>query len=93
MMVTSDEVLRGKPAPDGFLLGAERLGVEPSRAVVVEDAPPGLDAARAAGMRVIALTTTHHAEHLGVADTVIPDLTRLRFAVEQDEIVLDLSPP
>lgn len=93
ILVTSEEVLRGKPAPDGYLLGAERLGVEPSRAVVVEDAPPGLDAARAAGMRVIALTTTHRAEHLGVADTVIPDLTWLRLSVEQEEIVLDLSPP
>jgi len=39
------------------------------------------------------LTTTHRAGQLGVADTVIPDLTRLRFSVEQKEIVLDLSPP
>ncbi|MGD9710673.1 MAG: HAD family hydrolase [Thermomicrobiales bacterium] len=53
--VTGDDVTRGKPAPDLFLLTAERLGVEPSHAVVLEDSPLGVAAAIAAGMRVIAV--------------------------------------
>ena len=48
---SGDEVPRGKPAPDLFLLAASRMGVEPRRCAVVEDAKPGIEAARAAGMR------------------------------------------
>ncbi len=50
---TGDEVSRGKPAPDLFLLAAERTGVEPGEAIVLEDSPLGVEAARNAGMRVI----------------------------------------
>ena len=53
--VTGDEVQRGKPAPDLFLLAAERLGVSPETAVVFEDSPLGVEAAVAAGMAVIAI--------------------------------------
>ena len=91
-MVTSEDVARGKPAPDGYRLGAERLGLEPGRAVVVEDAPPGLEAAIAAGMRTIAVTTTHRAEQLGGADAIIPDLASVRLVAERDELVLGFGP-
>jgi HAD superfamily hydrolase (TIGR01509 family) len=50
---TGDEVTHGKPAPDLFLLAAERLGVDPARCLVFEDAPAGVQAARAAGMQVV----------------------------------------
>jgi HAD superfamily hydrolase (TIGR01509 family) len=52
---TGDEVTRGKPAPDLFLIAAERLGVDPAEAVVLEDSPLGVEAAKAAGMRVVAV--------------------------------------
>lgn len=52
---TGDEVTRGKPAPDLFLMAAERLGIEPADAMVLEDSPLGVEAARAAGMRAIAV--------------------------------------
>jgi HAD superfamily hydrolase (TIGR01509 family) len=52
---TGDEVTRGKPAPDLFLMAAERLGIDPADAVVLEDSPLGVEAAKAAGMRVIAV--------------------------------------
>ena len=56
--VSSEEVPRGKPAPDVYLEAAARLGVEPSRAVAIEDSANGIRAARAAGMRVVAVPNT-----------------------------------
>ena len=55
VVVTPEDVARGKPAPDMFLLAAERLGVAPEDCVVFEDGKPGIEAARAAGMRVIVI--------------------------------------
>jgi sugar-phosphatase len=91
-MVTSEAVSRGKPAPDGYRLGAKRLGLEPGRVVVVEDAPPGLQAAIAAGMRTIALTTTHRAEQLAGADAIIQDLASVRLVTGRGELVLEFGP-
>lgn len=59
VFVTADDVASGKPAPDPYLLAAERLGVAPEDCVVIEDSPAGVTAGRSAGMRVIAVTTTH----------------------------------
>lgn len=53
--VAGDEIRRGKPAPDLFLEVARRLGVEPTRCIAIEDSQPGVDAAVAAGMRVVGL--------------------------------------
>jgi sugar-phosphatase len=64
VFITGDMVKRGKPDPEGYLTGAERLGVSPRDIVVFEDAPPGIAAARAAGMRVVGVLTTHPAEAL-----------------------------
>lgn len=61
------EVLRGKPAPDVFLLAAQRLAIPPARCAVIEDAPSGVRAAVAAGMRAIAVATTHPAADLEAA--------------------------
>jgi len=69
-LVTSDQVARGKPAPDPYLLAAERLGVDPAACLVFEDAPAGIASARAAGMTVWAVTTTHAAAELGEAQRV-----------------------
>ena len=55
VVVSRDDVERGKPHPDGYLLGARRLGVEPRCAAAVEDSAPGLAAARAAGTVVVAV--------------------------------------
>jgi sugar-phosphatase len=67
-------VEHGKPAPDPYLLAAELLGVDPERSLVLEDAPAGIAAARAAGMTVWAVETTHDREQLGDADRVAPGL-------------------
>jgi len=73
VLVCAEDVLRGKPSPDVYLLAAAGLGVVPAECLVVEDAPAGIEAARAAGMGVVALTTTHRAEDLG-ADACISSL-------------------
>jgi sugar-phosphatase len=76
-LVTVDDVSRGKPDPEPYLAGAARLGFEPGRCVVLEDAPSGIAAARAAGMRVAAVTTTHAEDELD-ADLVVATPAGLR---------------
>ncbi len=63
-MVTADDVTQGKPAPEPYLLGAQRLGVAPDRCLVVEDAPAGIQAGRSAGIRVLGVASTHTPEEL-----------------------------
>jgi beta-phosphoglucomutase family hydrolase len=61
-VAAGDEVEHGKPAPDIFLLAAERLGVDPTRCVALEDSPAGCQSAAAAGMRVLAVPTPYTAD-------------------------------
>ncbi|PCG83137.1 haloacid dehalogenase [Streptomyces sp. WZ.A104] len=75
VMVTADDVTRGKPDPQGYLAGCAALGVEPSATVVFEDAPAGVAAAKAAGARCIAISAGQPPEALAAADLIVPDLT------------------
>lgn len=75
-LVVAEDVTRGKPDPEPYLLAARQLGVDPARCVVFEDAPAGLQAGRAAGMITVALATTHEAHELD-ADLVVSDLSAL----------------
>jgi HAD superfamily hydrolase (TIGR01509 family) len=70
-IVSGDDVIHGKPAPDIFLKAADRIGRAPSDCIVFEDAPAGVEAARAAGMRVVALLSTHDPHKLQRADLLI----------------------
>jgi sugar-phosphatase len=74
VLVTADSVSRGKPDPEPYLLAAARLDLPPGDCVVFEDAPSGVAAGKAAGMRVVALTTTVSAAELAGADEVVKDL-------------------
>ncbi len=89
--VTSEDVQNGKPAPDGYLLAAARLGVSTAECVVVEDAPPGIESGRACGARVIALATTHSREALAAADLIMPDLTALRVVRTEPTLALAVT--
>jgi HAD superfamily hydrolase (TIGR01509 family) len=78
--VSSEEVARGKPAPDVYLEAALRLGVDPTQAAAVEDSHGGIRAAKAAGMRVIAIPNPSYppdAESLALADVTIRSLDEL----------------
>ena len=75
--VTAEHVKRGKPAPDVFLEVANRLGAIPERCVVFEDAPAGVEAGRAAGMKVVGVTTTHPGGHLEGVDREVERLDEL----------------
>lgn len=76
-MVTADQVKTGKPSPEGYLLAAERLGVDISQCLVVEDAPAGVDAGAAAGAKTLAVTGTYGAQQLE-ADMVVQSLEQVR---------------
>ena len=76
-MISGENVTHGKPDPEVFLLAAQKIGVSPDRCVVFEDAHVGVEAARRAHMRVIAVTTTHPADTLREADRVVAQLDEL----------------
>jgi mannitol-1-/sugar-/sorbitol-6-phosphatase len=82
ILVTAEDVVNGKPHPEPYLKGAELLGVSPAECLVVEDAPAGIQSARAGGMKVIALASTYPASALSEADVVIPKLQRIQVGLD-----------
>ena len=77
-VVTGSDVTHGKPNPQIYLLASERIGVPPSRCLVVEDAPVGITAAKAAGMACIGLASAgHEVASLGQADLVVHSLSEI----------------
>lgn len=83
VIVTSEDVVQGKPHPDVFLYAAKQLNLPPSRCLVIEDSVHGVQAARAAGMRCVAIETTHAARELDEADLVLPDMRSFSWAAWQ----------
>lgn len=77
VLVTADLIRTGKPSPEAYLLAAHQLGVQPPDCVVIEDAPVGVQAGKAAGMRVIAIASTHPRGALQEADAIVADLRSL----------------
>ncbi len=73
-IVSGRDVDEGKPSPQGFLLAAEKLGVEPENCIVIEDAIAGVAAAKRAGAHCIAVTNTHPRESLREADLIVDTL-------------------
>jgi mannitol-1-/sugar-/sorbitol-6-phosphatase len=73
-LVVAEDVAMGKPHPEGYRLACRRLGVDPSQAVGFEDSPSGVAAVKSAGMRCVAVATSHDPLTLGGADLIVPDL-------------------
>jgi len=83
--VTATDIRRGKPQPDIFLRAAELLEVEPRGCWVIEDSKPGIAAALAAGMRVVAITNTHPADELRQATCVVSNYSQI------EDLLLDAA--
>ncbi|PSR93717.1 hypothetical protein PHLCEN_2v4612 [Hermanssonia centrifuga] len=86
IFVASEDVTKGKPAPDPYLLGAERCGVEPSRCLVVEDAPAGIKSGKAAGCKTLGLITSHTKEQVEAAapDFITKDLSSVTMKLSEN---------
>ena len=78
VLITSDDVTNGKPHPEPYLKGAEQMGVSPLECVVFEDAPAGIQSARAGGMKVVGIASTYAAAKLAEADAVVQKLARIQ---------------
>lgn len=91
VLVTADDVNDGKPHPEPYLKGAELLGIDPHKCLVIEDAPAGIQAGHAAGMKVIGLASTYGREELSQADAVIATLADLKVRVELGKIRITLA--
>lgn len=89
VLIAAEDVAKGKPAPDAYLLAADRLGLPPSRCVVIEDAVAGIESARAAGARVIAVASTSPASALVGADGLVRRLDDIRLDFTSDSLVVN----
>jgi sugar-phosphatase len=81
VLVTSDDVTHGKPHPEPYLKGAGRLGFSPADCLVIEDAPAGIESARAAGTTVIGITSTYGVSALEQANAVIRKLGQIQVSL------------
>lgn len=87
VIVSGEEVVHGKPDPSIFLLAAERLGFAPAECIVIEDALVGIEAARRAGMPVVAVATTNPLDALGTAHAAVPSMAEIT-----PELLASLAP-
>ena len=78
VLVSADDVSKGKPDPEPYLMGAKLLGMIPAECLVIEDAPAGIRAAHAGGMKAIGITSTYPASALQEADAVVQKLTQIK---------------
>jgi mannitol-1-/sugar-/sorbitol-6-phosphatase len=96
-LITADDVERGKPDPQPYVAGAAALAVDPADCLVIEDAPAGIEAGKAAGMTVLAVVTTFDVGALAAADYIVGSLAdvALRSAIELPEgrFTLELVAP
>ena len=90
-VVTGDDVSRGKPDPEPYARGAAVLGLRPEECLVIEDAPAGVRAGKAAGCRVLGVSFSHAAEALMEADWVVDALERVSVRVEGGELLLEFD--
>lgn len=93
VLIAAEDVSRGKPDPEGYLRAARLLGVDPSECVVIEDAPAGLSAAKAAGMHSVGVATTFDASALVDATIVVRAIADLAVHFDETTQTLRLTAP
>jgi mannitol-1-/sugar-/sorbitol-6-phosphatase len=91
LLITADDVVRNKPAPDGYRLAARRLSIEPADALVVEDSLMGITAGRAAGMDVVAVLRGRSRDFAHSATFALKDLAALQLSVEGAQAILEIE--
>jgi len=77
VVLTAEDITKGKPDPEIYLETASKLQIEPQNCIVFEDTLSGIKAAKAAGMKVVGIATTHFKEELGLADTVVNNFEKV----------------
>lgn len=90
VLVSADEVQKGKPDPEPYLKGAALLGVKSSDCLVIEDAPAGIRSAHSGGMKVIALPSTYPAPRLQEADAVAEKLAQIRVSLVDGKLKVNV---
>jgi len=90
-LISADDVVNGKPNPEPYLKGATLLKMKPAECLVIEDAPAGIDAAHAAGMRVVALATTYAASALQKADAIARALADVSVDISNDGLIVNVD--
>jgi len=88
VLVSADDVVNGKPHPEPYLKGASLLNMRPADCLVIEDAPAGIAAAHAAGMKVVALMTTYPVSALEGADAIVGALADVKVTVSADGLTI-----
>lgn len=91
VMVCADEITRGKPDPEGYLRAAAHLELSSADCIVIEDTPAGIEAAHAAGMRVIAIASTYLPDHLNAADAVVGQLGDFTVVNDGGQLRVDID--
>ena len=91
VLVTTEDVTEGKPAPEPYLKAAQLLGFNPSECIVIEDAPAGIQSAKAAGAHVIAVTSTNPPEALQAADAIVSVLTDVQIHFDGSDIRVEIG--
>ncbi|HMX45801.1 MAG TPA: HAD-IA family hydrolase [Candidatus Obscuribacter sp.] len=95
VFITADDVINGKPHPEGYLKAAKELGIKPEDCIVLEDSPAGIRAGQAAGMRTIAIAAHSGNHDISHSDFVIQDLTWLKVDSDKsndEEITIFIKP-
>jgi sugar-phosphatase len=85
-LITADDVAEGKPSPQPYLKGAALLGFAPGDCLVFEDTPAGIQSGKAAGMKVIALSTTYPPKELGNADAILNSLEPIKVRLQDAKL-------
>lgn len=91
VLVTSDDVVNGKPHPEPYLKGAAGLGFAATECLVIEDAPAGIQSAHSGGMKVVAIASTYLAAKLQMADAVIESFAELSVAVSAGQLIVETA--